>query len=122
MAFGLNLRADLAKLSDLELAARFDQISQALGDAARRRPWPWRPISFRGPIRHPRAYRFLSLLQGSSGSPWFDWLIAAIFSSKRYETCLNKTSPSATHLHVCEMQDIVDEIERRLQYRKARTA
>jgi hypothetical protein len=123
MAFELNLRADLAKLSDEDLAARFDQASRAYDEAARAGKWSWRPIILsRGPIRHPRAYRFLSLLESIGDAHPLAWLIAAIFSSRRYEAFLNKTNPNAMYLQAYEMQDIVDEIGRRIQYRKASAA
>ena len=51
MGFGINLRGDLAKLSDAELAQRLDQMSRALDIAAKEPRWTgiklW--FSFRGP-------------------------------------------------------------------------
>jgi hypothetical protein len=67
MRFFINLRGDLAKLSDAELAERLDQTSQAFdvsvneprsnGAKLRR--------SFRGPLRHPWFYPLTSVLVGS---------------------------------------------------------
>jgi hypothetical protein len=114
----VNLRGDLAKLSDAELAERLEAAWREY-EAAPRSGWWWnwsdRPS--RGPIRHPRAYRFLMLLQGSSGSP-FDLLLSLAFSSKRFAHRLRPNS----ELSVCEIRDIMDEIERRLKHRNKSAA
>lgn len=119
-ALGLNLRADLAKLSDEELAARLEVLCSALDEARRnqRRSWSVPLFSFRGPIRHPRAYRFLWLMQDPSDFVLAHVFAAFVFSSKRYENYFN---PPAAHLHLttCELKDIADEIKRRIAYRKA---
>jgi hypothetical protein len=57
MRLQINLRGDLAKLGDGELAKRLEEAWQAYGAStanARFRVW----ASWRGPIKHPWAYRF----------------------------------------------------------------
>jgi len=75
MRLRLNLRGDLAKLSDVELAERLAAAWQAY-DAVERptRFALWLAMMWRGPIRHPRAYRFLSLI-GNTGDAYFWYAI-----------------------------------------------
>ncbi len=74
----INLRSDLAKLTDSELAERYDQLWAAY-EAARARPqMPSSINGWRGPIRHPRFHRFLTILNKSGGSEiWFDLIVAS---------------------------------------------
>ena len=104
MSFGINLRGDLAKLSDAELAARLQASWQAFEAAEMkmkgRKLW-WAP---RCPIRHPWAYQWLSML-GISGpglGSFVGW-----YPASRWDGVM------AMHLARCEIQDIHDEIERR---------
>jgi len=106
----VNLRGDLAKLSDAELAERLEAAWREYDAAPGYRP-------SRGPIQHPRAYRFLTLLRGTMGSP-SDLLPALLLSlglsSKRFA---HRLKPNG-ELSVCEIQDIMDEMEQRLKSRK----
>jgi hypothetical protein len=120
----VNLRGDLAKLSDAELAEHLEAAWQAVdaAQARRRGTWfffrSWVIAPWRGPIRHPRAYRFQSLLSG--GNPWwFVLLVASVFSGKQYERFLRRDMATDEYLSLCEVRDITDEIERRLAQRKA---
>jgi hypothetical protein len=120
MARGINLRGDLAKLDDAELAARLQDAWVACEVATQRPRWSWLLYSHRGPIRHPRAYRFLSVLSGGTTTePWLDLLLAALLSSKRFEGLITPDSATARHLALCEISDINDEIKRRLRLRDA---
>jgi len=129
MAFGLNLRADLAKLSDEELAEHFELASAAHEVAKEnlRRDGGLLLFSFRGPIRHPRAYRFLTIAffvsASADGWPAFPLALVSIFSGlvlshRKYEQHLNPLDQPNLHLNMCEMKDVVDEIRRRVKYRK----
>jgi hypothetical protein len=51
-----------------------------------------------------------------------DLLIAAIFSSKKYERRLDRTGEAGMHINLCEVKDIVEEIERRVESRKIKGA
>jgi hypothetical protein len=115
----INLRGDLAKLSDAELAERLKAAWRDV-DAARGRKqpfWLFRPIyPWRGPFRHPRAYRFLSILSATEGH-WIGALIAAVFSGKQSERFIRTDPWADQYLSISEVQDIMDEIERRLSAR-----
>ena len=115
----VNLRGDLAKLSDAELAERLEAAWRTY-EAANSRTWwpPWRVAAFRGPIRHPRAYRFAAILQGASGHLLFDLVLAWLLSSKCFESWIYRDPHEAKSLSLCEIQDMTDEMERRLKHRK----
>jgi hypothetical protein len=105
MRLSINLRGDLAKLSDAELADRldaawsdFDRNSQA----ANVKLW----YSARGLIRHRWAYCLLSV---------------AGFRAPGYLSI--GTGPAyglldQQHLAICEIRDLMDECERRLETRR----
>jgi hypothetical protein len=124
MRLSINLRGDLAKLSDAELVARLDAAWQAYEAATEPGVDSW---SWRGPVRHPRAYRFLSVLSSvvvTTGNGWIDLLcmvaISSTLSSKRAERFLRKAAPSVDmHLTLCEIRDLQDEMERRIARRRA---
>jgi hypothetical protein len=73
---------------------------------------------WRGPVRHPRAYRFFSLMGGANGEAWLVALIAWLFSGKQFERLLRKDAATDEYLGVCEIRHLQDEIERRLAQRK----
>ena len=102
MAFSINLAGDLAKLSDAELTARLDQAWQAYREIEAKFPRIKLWFSHRGPIRHPWAYRFLSVM-GVSG-PGFGYLGLGPF-------IWSQVLP--LHLTLCEIRDLTDELERR---------
>ena len=67
MPLSLNLRHDLARMSAAQLMERVEQTWQAYAEAEAK-AWPHKLFaSFRGPIRHPSAYAFLSWVGVSSG-------------------------------------------------------
>jgi hypothetical protein len=121
MALALNLRGDLAKLSDAELAERL-HAAWAKHDASRKYPrWSFRPsFSFRWPLRHPRVYRFLSAMEamGSGSGHWIDLLFPLVMSSKLTDALVDATGDE--YLILCEIRDITDEIERRVNSRKGK--
>jgi hypothetical protein len=74
--------------------------------------WPF--YSFRGPVRHPRAYRFFALLQLAEGGP-IGLLAAWLLSSDRITGAMMDASPD---MALREIRDINDEIERRMRARR----
>jgi hypothetical protein len=117
MRFSINLRSDLAKLSDTELTERLDSAWQTYDST--KKPWLWRGPLWRSPVRHPRAYRFLSLLGTVSGS-WFDLLFAAALSAKGAEPFLRRSDRAMDlDLTICEIRDLMEEMERRVSGQRA---
>jgi len=103
----LNLRNDLARLSDLELAERVKSAWLAYEVAeerlSRRRGSSGYTIwySARGPIRHPIAYRVISVFGAQGPFPilWLGLTIGLPFG------------PLADmHLSLCEIRDFNDEM------------
>ena len=123
MALSINLRSDLAKLTDAELAQRLEDNWRAHEATGLPRPGRFSiqfPLmySFRAPFRHRRVYRFLAVLGGGSGT-WLDILFATLLSSGRLEKLIRASDPvTNAHLSLCEIRDIMDEIERRVAQRK----
>jgi hypothetical protein len=117
MRFSVNLRGDLAKLSDAELVERLETAWHAY-EAVERSSWvAWR-VGWRDPIRHPRVYRFFSAL-GLTGHWLLDMLLAGLLSGKSTERLLRAEPEVDTHLTLCEIRDLTDEMERRVNSRKA---
>jgi len=108
MGFSINLRGDLAKLSDAELATRLDEAWQTY--TALQAKFPRRKLSYseRGLIRHPLAYRFLSVL-GVSG-PGYGY----------FGTAPNVIGPKYWHPHLilCDIRDLTDEAQHRIDKRQ----
>jgi hypothetical protein len=103
------------------LATRLEQRWHEYEAAEKRPNWSflsWPLVGKRGPIRHPRAYRFLAALQASSGDHWISLLFSTVASSKKHEQTLRRDSTADMHLNLCEISDIVDELERRLAQRE----
>ena len=99
MRYDPNLRGDLAKLSDTELATRVDSTIKELDRTA---PTFGLWMVFRGtrgPLRHPWFYKIRLLL---AGIPWWDFADGG--TGRR-------------HLLECELQDLRDELQRRVQMR-----
>jgi hypothetical protein len=108
VGLSINLRSDLAQLGDAELAARLEQAWQAYREIETRFPRIKLWYSQRGPIRHPWAYRFLSML-GISGSGF------AYFGSAPFLLGPRHKNP---HLTLCEIRDLTDEMQRRKDERQ----
>jgi|SRR5215470_12058568 len=119
MRFDINLRGDLAKLSDFALKERLESAWQTYESA--KKPWFWWwPVLGRGPLRHPRAYRFLATLGNMTGGGSFDVLLAAALSGKSSEPFLRRADPAIdVYLILCEIRDLTDEMERRVAHRHA---
>ena len=105
MRLGINLRGDLAKLPDEELASHFEKcvayrewLAPRAGDLANR--WLYEvglamPFG-RGPVHARIFYRLMGLLYGGSWNG------------------LNGRSPGDLFVLDCEIKDIVDEMQRRV--------
>ena len=124
MGYSINLRGDLAKLSDAQLAERLNEACHAY-DTASQKPketglmWLLFWWSRRGPIRHPRAYRFLAVFANSyANPPWLHLALAWVLSGKKAAWLVGGSRVWDTHLAVCEIRDIEDEIKRRLANRR----
>jgi hypothetical protein len=106
----INLRSDLARLDDAEIAKalelRWDEF-----ETAREKSRSKLRLSMRGPIRHHWAYRFLSL--GCVTGPGFSLYLGNIW--------LGIASYEKLHLTMCEIRDLQDEIKKRLVKREAAT-
>jgi hypothetical protein len=76
----------------------------------------------RGPIRHPRAYRFLMGLSALPlGGHWVDLLLPLVLSSKPTDRLMESNVVGEPYLPLCEIKDIMDEMQRRIDARKANT-
>src|SRR5262245_58886763 len=111
MRFGINLRGDLAKLSDAELAARLESVWQTYQVTRTKRAW-WPVLwhSRRVPIRHTWAYRLFYV--GGSVAAWTVAFLVAD-ADPAWKARMDG------HLAICEIQDLTNEIERRMATRKA---
>jgi hypothetical protein len=112
MRFVLNLCSDLAKLNDAELPDRLATTWRAYGMAEQdsqvsKAFWEGTlKYSARGPIRHPWAHLFSSIVRAGRqfGPPL---VLYVSMSPTRSSAVVNM------HLNLCEIRDIQDEIERR---------
>jgi hypothetical protein len=117
MALALNLRGDLAKLSDAELAERLSAAWQR-HDANRQYADDSPVFSLRGPMRHPRIYRFLMWLRATEGN--FHLLaLPLVLSSSLTDRMCGHFALGEPHLALCEIRDIMDEMKKRVAARKA---
>lgn len=112
MAFSLNLRFDLARLTNDELGERCEAIWAELDQLESDRG-PVRTVKrWRGPVRHPRAYVFWAML-GNSGGGELDVLVSAFAANTALADVLTHTPAIRLYLALCEMQDILDEMKSR---------
>jgi len=121
MALALNLRGDLAKVSDAELAERL-RAAWAKYESSKKYPrWSFRPLfSFRWPLRHPRVYRFLWTLGAMNGpGHWIELLLPLVMSSKLTDALVDATGDE--NFVLCEIQSLIDEIERRVNDRRGKS-
>jgi hypothetical protein len=103
----ITLRSDLAGLSDSELAKRLEEALQACDAWPVARETGW--YHWRGPIRHPRAYRAFYMLTVLSS------LLELLSFSRAGHFPLGRIR---TYLLVCEIQDLLDETRWRVDARR----
>jgi len=101
----VNLRFDLARLSDAELAARLDDAWQQFEVTDKKQRWP----------------RWAGLHLLSSGEWWLDLLIVVGLSDKVAGKFVRITD-AQTEAALRKIQDIVDEIEQRVAARQAKAS
>lgn len=112
MTLALNLRFDLARLTDAELAARCDAIWADMEALEHDRGALRASPRWRGPIRHPRAYLFFAMA-GSGSASELDILLSAFVSGTALADVVSRLPRIRLHLALCEMQDILDEMKSR---------
>jgi hypothetical protein len=116
----LNLRFDLRKLSDEKLAERYQRAWDGFAEAERKTVLPrlTRPFGFvRGPVRHPRAYRFLFALSGGGSGTGLDAVFAALLSGRAGDELIRSNPRGDAWLNMLEFKDILDEMKRRIDRR-----
>jgi hypothetical protein len=118
MRFSINLRGDLAKLSDAALVERIENAWQDYEVAARK---PRRrgklAGSWNGPIRHPWAYRFTSAIYWRYG--FLAGRMGTIGDFGAASLLGFRAPPEIDmHLTLCEIRDLMDELERRVIHRR----
>jgi hypothetical protein len=111
MSLGLNLRFDLRKQSDAHLAAllqrcweRYQAGEQAAAPVSLKTSW-------RGPIRHPLAYPFISFLTFGYGIGMRGGLAVSLSLGGAIDRRLGAVINM--HLALCDIADINDELNRR---------
>ena len=117
MSFGINLRFDLKKLSDAQLANLLEQAWQR-HDAAKARQSLWDlQYSSRGFIRHPLAYPFISVLRYGTGF-LFTMGLAISYS---LDSLISPSSRAVMQMHLalCDIADVMDELGRRMKQPRA---
>lgn len=113
MGLGINLRFDLMRLSDTQLAALLDECWQRY-EAARESAAPLVVLSSgRGLIRHAWAYPFVSVLMYGRSFLWAFGL--AVECSLAGLISARDRAIMQMHLALCDIADIEDEIRRRLR-------
>jgi hypothetical protein len=127
MSLSINLRGDLAKLSDAELAERLTQAWTRYESAdSRRRSTSlfWRR---RRTTNLPLPYRIWTGFHGSPGFRVIDWALRALISSYTHSEIWMKkpllVSDAAIEVddHIGEILMITSEIKRRVDRQKAPT-
>lgn len=99
-------------MSDAQLAERLDRIWQDYSQAEPE-AWPLKlKASFRGPIRHPITYPFLSWLGARTRLS----LIFGLSFGFSVQGLLSKRFRALTRMHLalCEARDIIEEMKRRV--------
>ena len=117
MRFGINLRGDLAKLDDTEIAARYEQLLVEKEKMIREMPayaryrlfrWIGAVTLGRGPLHAPIFYKIQGILMG-----------AALALN---QNTLIHSDDFKQYLLNCEFKDVRDEIKRRVRWRKLSVA
>ena len=109
MRFGINLRGDLAKLDDAEIASRFEGLISEM-ETKHKVVYQVGKYGARG-LLHARIFY------------WIQAVIFGVFSGLSGGDG-RAISPSGIGLYLlgCELADLRDEIERRVRLRKTATA
>ena len=107
MRFGINLRGDLAKLDDAEIASRFEGLISEM-ETKHKVVYQVGKWSARGLLHARIFYKVQAVIFGVLGA----------FGGS------SPITPSGIELYLlgCELADVRDEIERRVRRRKTATA
>jgi hypothetical protein len=123
MGLNINLRGDLAKLGDAELAERLEHAWRRYESADRQQRsssmfWKRRPTA-----ELPLRYRIWAGFHRSPGFRVLDWTLRAFLSSHTNymieRPVLVSNSAIKVDDHIDEIQTIMSEIKRRLDEREA---
>ena len=106
MRFGINLRGDLAKLDDAEIASRFEGLISEL-ETKHKVVYQVGKWSARGLVHARIFYKIQAVIFGVFFSLGGNWV---------------GTSAIELYLLDCELSDVRDEIKRRVKYRKIAAA
>ncbi|MGY8705921.1 hypothetical protein RAD16_09270 [Bradyrhizobium sp. 18BD] len=114
MRLGINLRGDLAKLDDTEIAARHEELIT-------RKEAELRALPSRSRTKLGLRLDSLLLARGPFHARIFyrlQWFLFALFNAVKLQ---DLTLPSSynSYLLECELKDVRDEIKRRIAARKA---
>ena len=123
MGLSINLRGDLAKLSDAELAERLKHAWARYENADKQQRsssmfWKGRPTA-----KLPLGHRLWAGFHRSPGFRVFDWGLRAFLGSHTNSDIIGKpvlVSDAAikTDDHISDIENIMSEIKRRLDKRK----
>ena len=107
MRFGINLRGDLAKLDDAEIASRFEGLISEM-ETKHKVVYQVGKWSARGALHARIFYKIQAVIFGVLGAFGGNSLV----------------TPSGIELYLlgCELADVRDEIERRVRRQKTATA
>lgn len=104
MRFGINLRGDLAKLDDVEIAARYERLIAEIDQPISQLIWHGGRLSLGRGLLHAKAFYELQInFFRFVGICMLDWITDE--QVKRY-------------LLECEFKDVRDELKRRVQQRQ----
>ncbi|HEX8662521.1 MAG TPA: hypothetical protein VF744_00655 [Beijerinckiaceae bacterium] len=118
MAFDLDLRFDLKRLSDEELVAR---LEAAFAEREAIRPSPltiWYNDRHRGLISHPAVYRLNCFLSQCSTFETILFLLVPFLLVRRIRRWLLDDPEARIYLLNCEILDLNDEVARRVKARR----
>ena len=116
MRFGINLRGDLSKLDDAEIASRYEALISET------------ETKHRATLAHKRGKVIYRIWKGAMGRGLFHGrifykmyvLLFGLFATLQGEIL---TGPNIDlYLLNCELKDVRDEINRRVRYRKTAAA
>ncbi len=120
MKLHLNFRFDLREVDDASLTAHFQKIEELREILGLKQKLSDPILTWRGPIRHPWAYRFWTFFSGGGDIVWSAPIAAWLASSKKISSWLLKYDRGANVFLVnCELLDLYDELERRVRMTKA---
>ncbi|MDI4656637.1 hypothetical protein [Xanthobacter autotrophicus] len=107
-----NLRSDLARLPDSEIATRCEALWREIDTLGQDKRARRHASGTRGFLRHPRAYMFWGIFRLSGGG-LLEALVSALVPSPKAGDKLTGTRAVSLHVALCELQDLIDEMKAR---------